>query len=120
MAASSYRLPRPALRERPALPRPAVLVVRRFADPCADFFAAFFLVAAGFAVFFFAADFFPAAGFTAFLVAGFTAFLAAGVAAFLVAAFAAFLLVAGLAVFLFVSDLLAFPATEAAGAAALC
>jgi len=86
------------------------LVLRRFAEPCADFFAAFF-VAEGFTVFFLATDFFPAADFAAFLAAGFAAFLAAG--------FAAFLLVADFAVFLFVSGLSAFRATEAVGAAAL-
>jgi hypothetical protein len=86
------------------------LVLRRFAEPRADFFAAFF-VAEGFTVFFLATDFFPAADFAAFLAAGFAAFLAAG--------FAAFLLVADFAVFLFVSGLSAFRATEAVGAAAL-
>lgn len=85
-------------------------MLRRFAEPCADFFAAFF-VAEGFTVFFLATDFFPAADFAAFLAAGFAAFLAAG--------FAAFLLVADFAVFLFVSGLSAFRATEAVGAAAL-
>jgi hypothetical protein len=94
------------------------LVLRRFAEPCADFFAAFF-VAEGFTVFFLATDFFPAADFAAFLAAGFAAFLAAGLAAFLAGGFAAFLLVADFAVFLFVSGLSAFPATEAVGAAAL-
>ena len=101
-------------------------MLRRFAEPCADFFAAFF-VAEGFTVFFLATDFFPAADFAAFLAAGFAAFLAAGLAAFLAAGFAAFLaagfaaflLVADFAVFLFVSGLSAFPATEAVGAAAL-
>lgn len=85
-------------------------MLRRFAEPRADFFAAFF-VAEGFTVFFLATDFFPAADFAAFLAAGFAAFLAAG--------FAAFLLVADFAVFLFVSGLSAFRATEAVGAAAL-
>jgi hypothetical protein len=94
------------------------LALRRFAEPCADFFAAFF-VAEGFTVFFLATDFFPAADFAAFLAAGLAAFLAAGLAAFLAAGFAAFLLVADFAVFLFVSGLSAFPATEAVGAAAL-
>ena len=93
-------------------------MLRRFAEPCADFFAAFF-VAEGFTVFFLATDFFPAADFAAFLAAGFAAFLAAGLAAFLAAGFAAFLLVADFAVFLFVSGLSAFRATEAVGAAAL-
>jgi hypothetical protein len=102
------------------------LVLRRFAEPCADFFAAFF-VAEGFTVFFLATDFFPAADFAAFLAAGFAAFLAAGFAAFLAAGFAAFLaaglaaffLVAGFAVFLFVSALSVVPPTKATGAAAL-
>jgi hypothetical protein len=122
------------LRERAALPRAAVLVARRFAEPCADFFAVFF-VADGFAVFVLADDFllaegfadFLADGFAAFLAADFTAFLAGGLVALLAggfpdllaAGFVAFLLVAAFAVFLFVSALSAFPATEAAGVVAL-